>query len=170
MNIVLTGFMGTGKTSVGRLLAKALGFDFVDMDAVIEDRAGRSISEIFAAEGEDHFRKLERGLVGELCARPRLVIATGGGIVLDPRNVEDFVENCFVVCLNADPATILERVAREGHRPLLECGDKEGRIRSIMSRRADMYARVPHQIDTDGLSVEQVAADILLEYNRCRIG
>ncbi|MBN1558279.1 MAG: shikimate kinase, partial [Lentisphaerae bacterium] len=163
-NIVLVGFMGTGKTAVGRTLAARLNLAYLDMDATIEAREGRTISDMFAHEGEARFRALERALVRELAARSGLVIATGGGIVLDPRNVEDFARTGLVVCLRAEPETILARVARDTHRPLLEGGDKLQTIRSILEKRRALYDAVPHQIDTTPLSVDQVADAILALY------
>lgn len=161
MNVVLMGFMGTGKTAVGERLAARLGYRLVDMDEVIEESEDRSIAEIFAADGEKYFRGLERGLVRELANEDGLVVSTGGGLVLDPRNVDDFAASGVAVCLKAHPETILERVAGEGHRPLLEDGEKAERIRSILEQRREHYARVPHQIETDGLSIDEVADEIL---------
>lgn len=162
MNVVLMGFMGTGKTSVGKRLAERLGYSLVDMDEIIERREGRSIAQIFAEDGEGYFRRLERRVVRELAERDRLVISTGGGVVLDPRNVDDLAASGVAVCLNACPETILDRVAQEGQRPLLERGDKAERIRSILEDRRGHYERVPHQIDTDQLSLEEVV-DLILQ-------
>ncbi len=165
-NIILTGFMGTGKSTVGRLLAEKLEMRFVDMDQLIEERAGRSISEIFAVEGEQHFRALERNLVEDLARESGLVIATGGGVVLDPGNIDAFRASGLVVCLNASPTTIRARVESDNHRPLLEEGDKLARIEAILSARAHCYARVDNQIDTDGLEAEAVADLIIELYSR----
>ena len=156
-NIILVGFMGTGKSAVGRLLARRLGLDFVDMDAVIEQRQGRRISAIFAGEGEPFFRQLERDLVRELAARSGLVIAPGGGIVLNPDNVADFARTGTVVCLKASPETILERVGGDPNRPLLQGGDKLQKIRDLLARRQALYDAIPHFVETDGLSPERVA-------------
>lgn len=160
-NIVLVGFMGTGKSRVGRLLAKRLGLDFVDMDALIEERQGKPIPRIFAEEGEPAFRRMERELVRELAAREGQVIACGGGIVLNPDNLADYAATGLVVCLSAAPDTILERVAHETHRPLLAEGDKLQKIRDLLARRQPLYGAVPHQVPTDGLSAEDVAERIL---------
>jgi len=161
MNVVLMGFMGTGKTAVGRRLAERLGYRLVDMDEIIERREGRSIAEIFADDGEKYFRRVEREVVRELANRDGLVVSTGGGVVLDPRNVDDLAASGVAVCLNASPETILERVEEEGHRPLLEQGRKAERIRSILEARREHYARVPHQIETDHLTVEEVVDAIM---------
>lgn len=163
-NIVLFGFMGTGKSSVGRLLASQLGLEFVDMDSVIEKRAGRTISEIFAQDGEQCFRAMERELVKELSVKEGLVIGTGGGVVLDSRNVADLSLNGLAVCLNAAPGEILNRLENDGSRPLLAQGDKLEKIKGILAARRDHYASVPVQIDTTGLSAEQVAWKIKALY------
>jgi shikimate kinase len=163
-NIVLVGFMGTGKSTVGRLLAARLGRPFVDMDEEIERRAGRPIPEIFAREGEPAFRRLERALVRELSARSGLVIAPGGGIVLDPANVADFARSGLVACLAAAPATILARVGQDPHRPLLQGGDPLGRIVALLDRRRDLYEAIPFRIDTDGLAPEAVAERVLARF------
>ncbi len=154
---MLVGFMGTGKSSVGRLLAGRLGMTFTDMDAVIEARQGKPISRIFAEDGEPAFRRLERDLVRELSARAGLVIACGGGIVLNPDNLADYSATGLVVCLSAAPETVLARVAHETHRPLLAEGDKLQKIRDLLARRQPLYDAIPRQVRTDGLSVEAIA-------------
>ena len=163
-NIVLCGFMGTGKTTVGRILAERLGLAFVDMDQLIEARAAKPISRIFAEEGEPHFRALERALARELSARTGQVIATGGGIVLNPDNLSDFGRHGLVVCLTATPETILQRTARERHRPLLEQADKRQRIVDLLERRRALYAAIPRQIATDTLTPAEIADRILAAY------
>ena len=163
-NIVLVGFMGTGKTAVGHRLAKRLDLAYLDMDETIETRQGKSISAIFADDGEPRFRELERELVRELSDGSGLVIATGGGIVLNPENIADFERTGLVVCLQASPETILRRVAHETHRPLLQDEDKLKRITEILSRRAPLYAAVAHQMDTNALSVDEVADQIVALY------
>lgn len=160
-NIVLVGFMGTGKTSTGRAVAARLGRAFIDMDAEIERRQGCTIPELFARAGETHFRTLERALVRELAARRELVVAPGGGIVLNPDNLRDFAEGGLVVCLRASPEMILARVGGDANRPLLQVEDKLGRIRELLARRQPLYDAIPHQLETDGLTPEQVAEDVL---------
>ncbi|HBA83344.1 MAG TPA: shikimate kinase [Verrucomicrobia bacterium] len=160
-NIVLTGFMGTGKSTVGRCLAAKLQRDFLDMDALIEQRAGRKISDIFAQDGEPVFRRLERALVQELSAQTNRVIATGGGVVLNPENIADFSRNGLIVCLTAPPDVILRRVAQETHRPLLEQGEKNERIVRLLESRRALYEAIPHRVDTSTLSPEEVAERIL---------
>jgi shikimate kinase len=164
-NIVLLGFMGTGKSAVGRILAARLGRPLLDMDTLIEEREGRPIARIFAESGETFFRELERRLVQELAGRSGLVISTGGGVVLDSRNIDDFARSGTLVCLNASPETILRRVESESHRPLLERGDKLERIRAILAERRAAYGRVPHQIQTDEMTPAQVAERVLELYS-----
>ena len=163
-NIILVGFMGTGKTSVGRKLAAALQMSFLDMDDMIQQRAGKQISRIFAEEGEKHFRKLERELVCELCSQSDLIIATGGGVVLNPDNIRDFARSGLVVCLSATPEVILQRVGKETHRPLLNEEDKMGKIRGILSTRQHLYDAIPCLINTDPLSINQVVEQIMEHY------
>lgn len=160
-NVILVGFMGTGKTSTGRALAARLGREFIDMDALIEQREGRSIPEIFAASGEPYFRALERALVRELAARRALVIAPGGGIVLNPDNIRDFAVTGRVFCLRASPEMILKRVGSDTSRPLLQTDDKLGRIRDLLAKRQPLYDAIPLQIETDGKTPEAVADEIL---------
>lgn len=160
-NLILVGFMGTGKTSTGRALAARLGREFVDMDALIEQREGRTIPDIFAASGEPYFRALERALVRELAARRALVIAPGGGIVLNPDNIRDFAATGRVCCLRASPEIIVKRIGRDTNRPLLQANDKLGRIRDLLAKRQPLYDAIPFQIDTDGKTPEAVADEIL---------
>jgi shikimate kinase len=148
-NIVLVGFMGSGKTTVGKLIAEKTGMPLLDMDALIEERAGKPITAIFADEGEAHFRQLEREMVRELAQREGQIISTGGGIVLNPDNIADFERTGLVVCLLADAQTVLERVKHDTSRPLL-AGDKEKKILEILDSRKHLYESIAHRIDTSG--------------------
>lgn len=162
-NIILIGFMGTGKTVTGRVLAEQTGLELVDMDSIIEERAGRPISEIFATDGEAEFRKLERALTHELSQRQGLIISTGGGIVLNPDNLADFEKTGLVVCLTASPETIFQRLENDTTRPLLS-GDKKNRISGILATRKPLYDTIKHQIDGDRLDPEGRAKAILALY------
>jgi len=164
MNIALIGFMGTGKTSVGKRVAEQLEMTFLDMDDIIVERQGKDISRIFAEDGEPFFRQLERDLVGELAQRDGLVIATGGGVVLNDGNIADFRSSGVVICLSADPDIILERVTQETHRPLLEGDEKIRRILEILQARQGLYNAIPHQIDTTHLTVDEVVAQVVRLY------
>ena len=156
--------MGTGKTVTGRVLAERTGMELVDMDAIIEERAGKPISEIFATDGEAGFRKLERALAHELAQRNELIISTGGGVVLDPDNMTDFQKNGLVVCLTASPATIFQRLENDTTRPLLS-GDKKEQISGILETRQPLYDAIEHQIDGDSLDPSGRADAILRLYN-----
>jgi len=159
-NIILTGFMGTGKTTVGRLLAAQLGRLFVDTDDLIAGRDGRSIADIFNEDGEARFRELEVEIAAELAGRRGLIIATGGRLMLDPVNAAALGATGPIFCLTAEPATILERVAAEGGRPLLSVDDPERRVVALLQRRAAAYARF-RAVDTGDRSPEQIAATIV---------
>lgn len=160
-NIILSGFMGSGKTAVGRALAELMKRKFIDMDAEIIQREGRSISRIFSEDGEPHFRQIERRLVQELAGRTGHIIATGGGVVLNPLNIDDFTRAGFMVCLQASAKTIYERIKHDTTRPLLQGdGDKIDRINQILEARKPIYASIPFQLKVDDKSVDQVATAI----------
>lgn len=161
LNIVLTGFMGAGKTVVGQAVAERLGRWFVDMDAAIERTAGKPVSAIFAQDGEAAFRHMEAKLCRELAGERNLVIATGGGALLSAANREALARNGVVICLHAPAEVILERLEEAVDRPLLAGPDRRERIEALLAERAAAYAAIPHQIDTAGLSVEQVAERVI---------
>ncbi len=162
-NIVLVGFMGTGKTVTGRVLAERTGMELVDMDSMIEARQEKPISEIFAQDGEGAFRAMERDLVKELSARSGLIISTGGGIVLNPENIADFEKTGLVVCLTASPETIFQRLESDTTRPLLS-GDKKSQIATLLKKRQPLYAAIAHSINGDALGPEARASAILELY------
>lgn len=168
MRIVLTGFMGTGKTVVGRRLASRLGRELLDTDAVIERATGRPVREIFAADGEARFRELERAAVGEACAAGDVVVSTGGGTLLDERNLRALQDGGLLVCLTASPRTIARRVRGSvPDRPLLHGHPSlTGRIRELLEARAPVYAGIPLQVDTSTLSVDDVVAEIARHLER----
>ena len=165
-NIVLVGFMGSGKSSTGRYVAERMGRPFLDMDTEIERREGRSIPDIFAKSGEPFFRELERNLVRELAAQSGLVIAPGGGIVLNPDNIRDFAATGLVINLRVSPEWVLKRVGQDPHRPLLQGADPLQRIRDLMEKRRALYAAVPYQLETDGLTPEAVGDQVLDLFRR----
>jgi shikimate kinase len=155
-NVVLTGFMGTGKTTIGRMLAAELGYEFVDTDRVIEERHG-AIADIFARAGEAAFRDLERKLAAELGERHGLVVSTGGRMVLDPSNAEALGRHGVIVCLTARADTILTRISSgRTRRPLLDVVDPLARIVELLGERAEGYARFP-QFSTDDVHPSAVA-------------
>jgi len=162
-NLILTGFMGTGKTSVGREVAKRLDRPFVDMDTEIEARAGKSILRIFAEDGEAAFRQMEAALGEALSQQTGLVIATGGGVLVDPSTRARMMTSGPVVCLTCDPSEILRRtsLASNPTRPLLAVADPQAEIGRLLATRHEAYAAIPWQIDTTGLSIGQVADRVI---------
>jgi shikimate kinase len=162
-NIILIGFMGTGKTVTGRVLAERTGMELVDMDSIIEERAGKPISDIFAQDGEPAFRRMERDLAHVLSQREGLIISTGGGVVLNPDNLTDFRKSGLVVCLTASPETIFQRLENDTTRPLLS-GDKKEQIGGILKNRRPLYDSIEHQIDGDRLNPAGRADAILRLY------
>jgi len=158
--VVVTGFMGTGKTLIGKVIAEKLGREFVDMDAVIEARAGISVREIFVTRGEELFRVCENELCAELAVRKNLVIATGGGALVRAQNRAAFA-NAFVVCLDASVDAILARLNGSDERPLLAGDDLRARVNALMDARRDAYAQIANHIDTTGKSAEQIADEII---------
>ena len=163
-NVVLIGFMGTGKTSTGRALAHRLGRAFVDLDAEIEAAAGRSIPEIFKADGEAAFRALEKSAVKRVADRRALVIATGGGTVKDAANVAALKRSGTIICLTASIDAVLARTAHVGARPVLDqkdAGDRRRAVEELMEERRDLYAVADYSVDTSELSPLQVVDDIV---------
>jgi shikimate kinase len=157
-NVVLTGFMGTGKTTVGRLLADLLGYEFVDTDEIIERRYG-AIETIFRERGEDAFRAIERELADELADGDRLVIATGGRMMLDAEIAAALGAGARVFCLVASPDTIAARVLDGPVRPLLAGPDSRARIIELLAERAAGYSRF-EQVATDDRTAAEVAHDL----------
>lgn len=160
-NIILTGFMATGKTSVGKELAERLGYVFVDLDALIEAEAGMPIARIFATQGEERFRELESRMVEQVARRDASVIATGGGAIVNPRNLEALKRSGVVIALTAKPETILARVGSGKDRPMLWGGETLDRIRLLLAERAPAYAKADLTVDTTEQSIEQVVDHIL---------
>jgi shikimate kinase len=161
LNLVLTGFMGTGKSTIGRLAAARLERPFIDMDEEIAQRAGQPIPAIFAAQGEAAFRRMERDLCRELAGRSGLVIATGGGTLLEPGNREAMTRNGVVICLMASPEALVERLRGTSDRPLLHAPDPTVRIRELLAARTAAYAALPYHLDTSALSPEATAEAVL---------
>jgi shikimate kinase len=155
-NIILTGFMATGKTSVGRRLAVRLGYDFVDLDTWIEAEAGVSVPQIFATQGEAAFRELEARMVSRAAGRTGCVVATGGGAIVNPRNLETLKRCGVVIALTANPETILSRIGGGEDRPMLRGGEKRDRVRILLEERAPAYARADLTVDTSARTVDEV--------------
>ncbi len=160
-NIVLVGFMGAGKTAVGKTLAKLLKTKFVDLDEMIEEHESMPIAEIFATRGESYFRKAEKDIVKEASLFTGVVTGTGGGAVVDKENVVNLKSNGIIFYLAASPDKILERTKGHTHRPLLNVSDPKEKISELLAKRAEFYARADHRVDTDNLSVNEVAEKII---------
>jgi shikimate kinase len=160
-NIYLVGFMGTGKTTVGKELAKRKNWSFVDLDDLIELRERMTIVEIFAQKGEPYFRRREKEILKEVAKEKNFVVACGGGIVLDEENVKIMYETGIPICLVATPEIILKRTEGFSYRPLLNTANPKERIEELLQKRAPFYARIEKKIDTSNLTVEEVVEQIL---------
>jgi len=163
-NLALIGFMGTGKSCVGRMVADALHFTFLDTDHVIEARAGKRISDIFDQDGEPVFREWERRIVEELTRRKRTVIATGGGLPADPDNLASLKTHALVICLWASPETIWERARGHSHRPLLNEPDPLAKIRQLLAVREPCYRQADVLVNTEMRSLREVMQHVLHQF------
>lgn len=164
MKIVLTGFMGTGKTSIGREISRKLGYRFIDTDVLIEEREGCAISVIFKEKGENYFRKLEEDVVAVVSKEKNVVIATGGGVIKNRKNVENLRRNGVIIWLKASPEIILKRVMTEGgKRPLLEVKEPLNEIKKLLKERMEFYTQGDTSIDTDYITPEEAVEEIIEE-------
>jgi shikimate kinase len=159
-NIILTGFMGVGKTSVGTRLARDLGFSFVDTDELIEEDQKTTITELFSTFGEPYFREVETRVLGQVLAGENQVVSTGGGAVIRDQNRALFRERGITICLTARPEVVYDRIRHETHRPLLQVPDPLGRVRELLSAREPFYRQADLVIDTSDLTVDGVLAEI----------
>ena len=160
-NIVLIGFMGTGKTSVGIRLTEMLNMTFVDTDDLIEKDSGMIISDIFKDMGEEYFRDLESKITKKISELENQVIATGGGIIKRERNIQSLKKKGLLFCLDARPEVILQRTSGYNHRPLLQVDDPIGRIKELLKERDPFYAKADHRIDTSDRTIDQIAENII---------
>jgi shikimate kinase len=163
-NLSLIGFMGTGKSSVGRLVADMLRFTFLDTDDVIAARAGKSIREIFEQQSEAAFRDWERKIVEELSRRSKTIIATGGGLPASEANLASLKTHSAVICLWASPEKIWERVRGQSHRPMLDETDQLGRIRQLLAEREPHYRRADVLVNTEMRSLREVAGQVIHQF------
>ena len=171
MKIVLTGFMGAGKSATGKILARQLNLEFIDTDRIIEERAGQSIKEIFQLQGEPFFRSLEKTVVAEVARKDGVVIAVGGGAIVDSANRRNLKKNGIVIFLMVSPGEIRKRVAGDASRPLLNTSQKAGErlcslpkkktIKNLLSQRLSLYRKADTCLDTDGKTPREVAQEII---------
>jgi shikimate kinase len=167
-NIALIGFMGSGKSSVGHLVAAQLHFAFLDTDTLIEARAGKTISRIFAENGELTFRALESRVVSELADREKVIISTGGGLVVNEANLASLKAHALVVCLWATPEVIWRRVHHQRHRPLLQGSDPMRRIRELLAAREPYYRQADVLLNSGLRSMRQVAQQVVYHFHQVR--
>jgi shikimate kinase len=167
-NLALIGFMGTGKTTVGRLLAEQLHFAFLDTDEQIESNTGKTIADIFAQQGEPIFRELEQQLVQQLAQRTQTVISTGGGLPVNPANLASLKSHSLVVCLWASPERIYERVRNQNHRPLLQAPDPLGKIRALLTAREPFYRQADVLINTELRTLREVVLQVVHQFRIAR--
>lgn len=161
MNIVLFGFMASGKSTIAKILSKKLKMEFVEMDDLIEQETGITISKIFTEKGEQYFRTMEREVVKGLASRDNIIISTGGGVVLNKDNLDDFKKNGVTISLMVSPEIVLKRTVDTNHRPLLDVGDKLKEITNLLNKRKEHYEQADYIIDTDDLSPEEAAHKIM---------
>ena len=186
MKIVLTGFMGAGKSATGKILARKLNFEFIDADSIIEERAGQSIKEIFSLQGESFFRSLEKTVVAEVARKDGVVIAVGGGAIVDSANRRNLKKNGIIIFLMVSPDEIRKRVAGDDSRPLLNTPKNVGApfmapagsmnrtptkkelIKNLLSQRLFFYRKADVCVDTTGKTLREVAEEIMKLLQNCR--
>jgi shikimate kinase len=162
VNLYLIGMMGAGKTTVGQLLAKQLGYGFVDTDNVIAQAAGKSINQLFANEGEAAFRQLESDVLAQVCAYTRLTIATGGGIVLRRENWS-YLHHGLIVWLDVPVELLYNRLAEDITRPLLQDVDPKGKLRSLLKERTPLYSQADLKITVNQEQTPEQIANKVME-------
>ena len=162
-NIILVGFMGTGKTSVAKELARRLGRRYVSMDRMIEERERMPVAEIFSKHGEAHFRDVESEVAKEVADMSDVVVDAGGGVVTRDENVSALTRNGILICLTASVDKIVERTKGRKHRPLLNVEDPKAKIEELLSARKSFYAKADREIDTSALSISEVVDKIIKE-------
>lgn len=165
MNIVLVGLSGSGKTTIGKLLEKYLSeMKFVDTDEIIVKRENRSINDIFATDGEQKFREIEKNVVNEVSEKNNLIISTGGGVVLNKENMLNLKKNGLIFYLRTSPEVIAERLKNDDTRPLLKVDDLKEKLYKMLEVRGCLYETADITINTDELSPEKAAETVIKEY------
>jgi len=160
-NIVLAGFMGTGKTAVGKELSRILSMRLVDIDHEVEQTEAMAIRDIFLTKGEPYFRECEAEIIRKHAAEKKLIIATGGGTVLREDNLAALRKNGIIFCLTARPETIFARISRNDDRPLLQGDERMGKIRDLLASRTPLYEQAGIMIDTENKTPLQIAEEII---------
>ena len=160
-NIILTGFMGTGKTAVGRRLAMLLNMELIDVDTEIEKSQQMTINEIFRQFGEPGFREIETEMIQKLSERKDVIISTGGGAVLKQKNMDALRKQGIIICLMASPQTILKRTSHNSNRPLLKVEDPFEKIKELLNFRKPFYEKADILIDTEDKTPLQIAEEII---------
>jgi shikimate kinase len=165
-NIVLIGFMGTGKTAAARLLSKRLAMRYISTDELIEEKEKQPIVDIFAQKGEAYFRQVEQAVVKEVSLMKNVVIDSGGGVIIKEENIKNLKKNGIIICLAATADVILARTKGVKHRPLLNVGQPKEKIEELLFARAPYYKKADYTVDTSRLSVEEVVRKIekILKY------
>ncbi|MEA3346783.1 MAG: shikimate kinase [Candidatus Auribacterota bacterium] len=166
MNIVLFGFMASGKSTIATILSKKLKMEFVEMDDLIEQETGITISKIFKEKGEKYFRAMEREVVKGLASRDNIIISTGGGVILNKDNLDDFKKKGVTISLMVSPKIVLKRTENTNHRPLLNVSDKLKEITNLLKIRKEHYEQADYIIDTDKFTPEEVACKIIHEFKK----
>jgi shikimate kinase len=167
-NIILTGFMGTGKTAVGKELSRLLNMKLIDVDTEIEKSEKMTINEIFIRFGEKRFREIETEIVKKVSQNKNIIISTGGGVVLKQENIDILKKNGVIVCLTASPETILNRTGNDNNRPLLQVENPLKRIKELINFRKPYYEKADIMIDTEGKNPLQIAEEIIERLKRER--
>lgn len=161
-NIVLIGLMGTGKSAIGRTIGKKLGRRFIDTDRFIERKAGKTIAEIFEQDGESIFRKLEKEIIRRISQYIGIVIATGGGLIVDQENFSCLKESGWIIALYASPETIYKRIEGKRIRPLLlKQEDPVKKLEEILNNRKPIYAQAHFHVDTENKEIDEIADEII---------
>ena len=166
INLYLVGFMGTGKSTVGRQVARQMGFAFVDSDHEIERQQGKPVSQIFAEEGEPSFRALERDFIEHGHPAKNCVVSCGGGLVVPAGMLELLRRRGVVICMHAPIETILKRTLHATHRPLLQVEDPERRLRELYAQREELYRRSGTMVLTDKRPLREIAIHVLRVYRQ----
>ena len=160
MNLYLVGFMGSGKTAVANEVTETTNLKYIEMDEFIEKKENRSINNIFEDSGEDYFRKVEKEVLKEISLNDNQIVSCGGGVVIDEDNINLMKNTGILICLQAKPEVIYQRVKNQKHRPLLNVNDPQVKIMELLKARTPYYEKANYIIETDDLSIKQVAQKV----------